>query len=222
MGIPVLVLGKSGSGKTASLRNFAPDDIGIFNVASKPLPFKKKMNKYDKADYRLIISKLEENKLNTYVIDDSQYLMAFELFNRAKEAGYGKFTDIAVAFEGLIDYIINYTSKDTIVFFLHHSEVDDAGNTKAKTSGKMLDNQLTIEGLFSIVLMADTENGHYKFITQSDGYTTCKSPMDMFDLKIDNDLKFVDDTIRNYWGLAPRGKKKEAIKTNNKKEGEKK
>jgi len=222
MGIPVLVLGKSGSGKTASLRNFAPDDIGIFNVASKPLPFKKKMNKYDKADYRLIISKLEENKLNTYVIDDSQYLMAFELFNRAKEAGYGKFTDIAVAFEGLIDYIINYTSKDTIVFFLHHSEVDDAGNTKAKTSGKMLDNQLTIEGLFSIVLMADTENGRYKFITQSDGYTTCKSPMDMFDLKIDNDLKFVDDTIRNYWGLAPRGKKKEAIKTNNKKEGEKK
>jgi len=199
MGIPVLILGESGSGKSASLRNFEPDEIGIFNVASKPLPFKKQLPRVDNATYNLILKGLSDPKLKTYVIDDSQYLMAFEMFDRAKETGYGKFTDIAVHFKALIDFIIKRTPADCLVYFLHHTEQTDTGKIKAKTSGKMLDNQLTLEGLFSIVLLAKTDGKRYYFETQSDGLSTCKSPMDMFEKEIDNDLKFVDKTIREYW-----------------------
>ena len=203
MGVPVLILGESGSGKSASMRNFDPKEVGIFNVASKPLPFKKKLNKFDRADYQLICQKLGENKLKAYVVDDSQYLMSFELFAKAKDVGYNKFTEIAVNFKGLIDYIVNFTSPDTIVYLLHHTDKDDMGHIKPKTVGKMLDTQLDLAGLFSIVLMTDVENGTYHFITQSDGTNVCKSPMEMFDGKIDNDLKFVDTQIREYWGLSP-------------------
>ena len=201
MGIPVLVLGESGSGKSASLRNFDIDEVGIFNVASKPLPFRKELKKIDGATYDAIIRTLKQPKLKTYVIDDSQFLMAFELFDRAKEVGYGKFTDIAVDFRNLLQFVVSNIPSDVIVYFLHHTEQTDTGKIKAKTSGKMLDNQLTLEGLFSIVLRAETDGQRYYFRTQSNGFDTCKSPMEMFEKEIDNDLKFVDTTIREYWGL---------------------
>lgn len=201
MGIPVMVMGPSGSGKSTSLRNFEEGEIGILNVASKPLPFRKKLPKVDNANYQKIYKVLGKPTLKTYAIDDSQYLMAFGMFDRAKETGYGKFTDIALDFKNLLTYIITQTPPDVIVYFLHHTELTDDGHVKAKTSGKMLDNQLTVEGLFSIVLLAQTDGANYKFITQSDGYTTAKSPLEMFDREIDNDLKFVDKTIREYWEL---------------------
>lgn len=202
MGIPVMIMGPSGSGKSTSLRNFEEGEIGILNVASKPLPFRKKLPKVDNAGYQKIYKALKEPRLKAYVIDDSQYLMAFGMFDRAKETGYGKFTDIALDFKNLLTYIITQTPPDVIVYFLHHTELTDDGHVKAKTSGKMLDNQLTVEGLFSIVLLAQTDGATYKFITQSDGYTTAKSPLEMFDREIDNDLKFVDKTIREYWELG--------------------
>ena len=207
MGIPVLILGESGSGKTASLRNFNENEIGIFNVAGKPLPFRKKLPKVNNATYAEIIKGLKLGKVKTYVIDDSQYLMAFEMFDKAKEIGYNKFTDVALNFRNLIDFIIRGTPDDYIVYFLHHTETTDAGKIKAKTSGKMLDNQLTLEGLFSIVLLCKTDGKEHCFETQSDGYTTCKSPMEMFELKIDNDLKKVDEIIRNYYDLNKEGGK---------------
>lgn len=201
MGIPVMVMGPSGAGKSTSLRNFEEGEIGILNVASKPLPFRKKLPKIDNATYSKIYKVLDKPTLKSYAIDDSQYLMAFGMFDRAKETGYGKFTDIALDFKNLLTYIITKTPPDVIVYFLHHTELTDDGHIKAKTSGKMLDNQLTVEGLFSIVLLAQTDGSNYKFITQSDGYTTAKSPLEMFDKEIDNDLKFVDKTIREYWEL---------------------
>lgn len=201
MGIPVLILGESGSGKSCSLRNFEPEEVGIFNVAGKPLPFKKKLKKVNNAKYVDILKSLSDPKLKTYVIDDSQYLMAFEMFDRAKETGYNKFTDVALNFRTLVDRIIRNTPDDVIVYFLHHTEQTETGKVKAKTSGKMLDNQLTLEGLFSIVLLCKTDGQEHYFETQSDGYTTCKSPMEMFDLKIDNDLKKVDTRIREYYEL---------------------
>ena len=200
MGIPVMILGNSGSGKSTAMRNFEIDEVGIFNVASKPLPFRKKIPKADGCTYQTIIKGLSEPKLKKYVIDDSQYLMAFEMFNRAKETGYGKFTDMAVNFKNLIDYVIKNTPTDCIVYFLHHTQQTELG-IKAKTVGKMLDDQLTVEGLFSIVLRTKVENGKYAFTTQSDGTDTCKSPMEMFPKEIDNDLKAVDETIREYWQL---------------------
>lgn len=202
MGIPVLVLGESGSGKSTSIRNFEPDEVGIFNVASKPLPFRKRIPKVDGATYSTIIKALSAPKLKKYVIDDSQYLMAFEMFEKAKETGYTKFTDMALHFRNLIDFIIKQTPHDVIVYFLHHTEETERGKIKAKTVGKMLDNHLTVEGLFSIVLLCVTDGMKHKFITQSDGSTTAKSPLEMFDKEIDNDLKFVDKTIREYWELG--------------------
>lgn len=204
MGLPILVLGESGSGKSSSLRNFEPGEIGILNVASKPLPFRKTLPKIDKASYPIITRTLQKNTLKAYAVDDAQYLMTFSAFSRAKETGYGKFTDIALEYYNLIQTIINNTTPDTLVYLLQHIDTTDDGRIKAKTVGKMLDNQLTVEGMFAIVLLARTDGKRHWFDTQSDGYTTVKTPMDMFpEQEIDNDLKMVDTTIRDYYGFEP-------------------
>lgn len=182
------------------MRNFEPGEIGIFNVAGKPLPFRKKLPLANNARYDTIIKTLSAPKLKTYVIDDSQYLMAFEMFDRANERGYDKFTNMAVNFRNLINFIVTRTPDDVIVYFMHHTELADDGKLKAKTVGKMLDNQLTVEGLFSIVLLCKAEGSEHYFLTNNDGSSPAKSPMEMFDLMIDNDLKLVDKTIREYYG----------------------
>ena len=113
----------------------------------------------------------------------------------------------------MLQFIIRETSDDTIVFLMAQTEVNDlTGHVSMKTIGKMLNSQLCIEGLFNIVLMTSCENGKYQFITQNDGTTTAKSPMDMFPLEIDNDLKYVDDTIREYWNIGARKENKKTIK----------
>lgn len=203
MGIPVLILGESGSGKSASMRNFEPEDVSVFNVAAKPMPFRKKLPTKATSDYNAIMSCIDKSNKKAFVIDDSQYLMCFESFARAKDTGYGKYTDFALHFYNLVQFIIRQTPPDVIVYFLHHTETDsNTGKVKAKTMGKMLDNQLTLEGLFSIVLICTTDGKKHSFITQSDGYTTAKSPMEMFSDVIDNDLKAVDQTIREYYELT--------------------
>lgn len=211
MGIPVLILGDSGSGKSTSLRNFDPDEIGVFNVASKPLPFRKRLPSVNGANYGKIVKSLSNPKLKSYAIDDSQYLMAFESFDRVNETGYGKFTNMALNFYNLVQFVIQKTPPDVIVYFLQHTEKTEDGRTKAKTLGKMLDNQLTLEGLFSIVLLCKTDGSRHYFETQSDGATTAKSPLEMFEREIDNDLKMVDKTIREYWNLGSENNIKEDI-----------
>ena len=204
MGVPVLILGESGSGKSASLRNFEPDELVIYNVAGKPLPFRKgaKMNRADNPSYNTILQNMSKKKFKRYIIDDSQYLLCFELFDRSSETGYTKFTEMALHFYNLIQYVIKQMPDDCIVYFLHHTEETADGKLKAKTIGRMLNEKLTVEGLFSIVLMAQNVDGQHIFITQSDGRNTVKTPMDMFEQnEIDNDLKFVDTTIREYYGL---------------------
>lgn len=202
MGIPVLLLGESGSGKSASLRNFEPEDVSIFNVAAKPMPFRKKLPLMATADYKQITDAIAKSTKKAFVIDDSQYLLCFEAFAKAKDTGYGKYTDMALHFYNLVQFVIRNTAPDVIVYFLHHTETDsNTGKVKAKTQGKMLDNQLTLEGLFAIVLMCVTDGKTHSFVTQSDGFTTCKSPMDMFPAVIDNDLKAVDQAIRAYYEI---------------------
>lgn len=204
MGVACLILGESGSGKSASMRNFKENDVRVLNVASKPFPFRNvnKLKKADKATYDMIKGVVKSGQVLSYVIDDAQYLMAFESFDKAQIAGYGKFTEMAKNYEEMLRTIQEDTPPDTIVYVMQHVDTDDIGKVKAKTLGKMLDQQLTVEGLFTIVLLAKAdERGHY-FLTQSDGTNPCKSPMGMFDdVKIDNDLKMVDDTIREYYGL---------------------
>lgn len=206
MGIPVLILGESGSGKSASLRNFEPEDVSVFNVAAKPMPFRKKLPTMATSDYGAIQASIMKSQKKAFVIDDSQYLMCFESFTKAKDIGYGKFTDMALHFYNLVQFVIRQTPPDVIVYFLHHTEADtNTGKVKAKTLGKMLDSQLTLEGLFAIVLMCNTDGKNHSFVTQSDGFTTAKSPMEMFSsVAIDNDLKMVDQTIREYYELTER------------------
>jgi len=203
MGIPVLVLGESGSGKSASLRNFEADEVGIFNVAGKPLPFRKKLPCKATSDYDTIMKGMQKASRKAFVIDDSQYLLCFESFKRAKETGFNKHIDMAVNFYNLVQFVIQQTPPDVVVYFLHHTETDsNTGKVKAKTLGKMLDNQLTVEGLFAIVLHCVTDGTRHTFVTQSNGYTTAKSPMEMFPLEIENDLKAVDQAIREYYEMT--------------------
>ena len=202
MGCPVMILGPSGSGKTYSIKKMNPQQTGIFLVEKPRLCFREPFPYVLKhATYSKILKSLSEHKLKSYVIDDSQYLMVNEFFDRAREVGYQKFTDLALNFRNLIHFIINQTPDDVIVFLLHHTELDANGAVKAKTIGRMLDEKLTVEGLFDIVLRTEIDQDGHWFRTQSDGYDTVKSPEGMFDLKIPNDLALVDAKIREYYGL---------------------
>lgn len=203
MGVPVLIIGESGSGKSRSIKGLPPDGTGIFSVEKGRLPFKGDYKVKARATYRDINSIFKDPKLKRYVIDDSQFLMVNSMFDRAKETGYQKFTDMAVDFRNLVHNVNYLLPDDVIVYFLHHTETDpNTGKVKAKTVGKMIDQYLTLEGCFDIVLLAEVDNEGHHFVTQSDGYTTAKSPEGMFPtLKIPNDLGIVDSAIREYWGL---------------------
>lgn len=214
MSLPVLVIGRSGSGKTYSLKNFKPEEIGVISVEKGRLPFKSDiktvrvpnftggegMTDYaaiNAAKYSWILQIIAKSKAKSIAIDDSQYLLVNELFDRAGEKGYDKFTGMAANFRNLIHGINEMPDEDKIVYFLHHSELDTDGREKVKTIGKMLDEKLTIEGCFDIVLYCQD----HEFYTQANGQSTAKSPEDMFDVKIPNDLKAVDTAIREYYGM---------------------
>ena len=199
-----MILGASGSGKSASMRNFTPDEVSVINVASKPLPFRTKLPVFNSADYNKIMGAMKQSNKKTLVVDDSQYLSVFANFARCKEPGYTKFVDMALNEYNLIQFVIQVLPADTIVYFLRHIDTDDSGRIHAKTIGKMLDQNLGgLEGMFSIVLLAQTDGNDYWFQTQSDGYSPCKSPMLMFEeKKIPNDLKSVDATIRSYYEVG--------------------
>ena len=208
MATAVLIMGESGSGKSASLRNFAPNEISVFNVTNKPLPFKQgktKIPKIDNATYADIANALANPNKRAYVIDDAGYLLSFEMFKRANETGYSKFTDMAKNFFDMLDFINTKLPNDIIVYITMHTEDDsEMHRVKVKTIGKMLDQNLKIEGLFSIVLRAvQTEDG-YKFVTRDDMVSTAKSPIGMWEEDmIDNDLREVDRTIREYYDMKP-------------------
>ena len=158
MATAVLIMGESGSGKSASLRNFAPNEISVFNVTNKPLPFKQgkaKIPKIDNATYADIANALANPNKRAYVIDDAGYLLSFEMFKRANETGYSKFTDMAKNFFDMLDFINTKLPNDIIVYITMHTEDDsEMHKTKAKTIGKMIDQNLNLEGLFTIVLRA--------------------------------------------------------------------
>lgn len=205
MGLPVLVLGESGTGKSTSLRNFKNDEVAVINVAGKPLPFKNKIPCESTDNYQKIISHIKTLSLQgckRIVIDDAQYLMANEFMRRATERGFDKFTEIAQNFWSLVNSVKDLPD-DVIVYFMAHIERDPNGNEKIKTIGKLLDEKITVEGMFTIVLKTNVTDGVYSFLTQNNGHDTVKSPLGMFSTyAIDNDLKYVDEKIRNYYELG--------------------
>lgn len=206
MGVPVMILGASGTGKSASMRNIPPEQFALVNVAKKPFPFKSTKRGLETDDYPTISNALSRAVSDLIVIDDSQYLMANAYMRRAKETGYQKFSDIGLDFWNLVQQVIGMP-KEKIVYFLGHTEVDGFGNTKFKTIGKMLDEKITVEGMFTIVLRTSVQDGKYFFSTQNDGMDTVKTPIGMFaEQFIDNDLVIVDAAIRDYYGIAKKEK----------------
>ena len=202
MGIPVMILGESGTGKSASLRNFQPGEVASINVAGKPLPFRTRLKTYISDDYNQVTAAIRGyvgKGAKSIVIDDSQYLMADEFMRRAKENGFQKFTDIGKNYFDLIS-LVKTLPDDRIVYFLSHLTTDDQGRERCKTIGKLLDEKITVEGLFTIVLKTQVKDGHYYFSTQNNGMDTVKSPIGMFeDSLTENDLKTIDLTIREYY-----------------------
>lgn len=210
-----MILGESGSGKSTSLQNFKPGDVCVLNVAGKRLPFRNSFGKnivdlQSRSDrYALIVRAVQSGNYKRYVVDDSQYLLAFDAFDRAKETGYGKFTDMALNFYNVLmackrarNNATGGSTDDVIVYFLHHTDRDDSGLIKPKTQGRMLDEKLNIAGLFTIILLAGTDGNEYWFETQNDGHSVAKSPMGMFaEKRIPNDLALVDKTIREYYEM---------------------
>lgn len=201
MAIITLVLGDSGAGKSASLRNFKKGEALVVGATNKPLPFKNNLDTVYTDKYKEVLDAIKSTECNTIIIDDSQYLMANEYMRRSSETGFQKFTEIGQHFWALMNNAANLPINKT-VYFLHHTELNANGKEKAKTIGKMLDEKITLEGLFSIVLLAEcTDEGHF-FRTASNGTDTVKTPIGMFDkARIDNDLKFVDKTIREFYGV---------------------
>lgn len=207
MGVPVLIIGKSGVGKTASLRNFQKDNIGVINVLGKPLPFVNEFKSITTDDYGKIKQTLLNSTVDTLVIDDANYLMTNQ-FMRGHGGGKGNavfdlYNQIGDNFWDLIRFVQLQLPENKIVYLFMHEDKNDMGDIKPKTIGRMLDEKVCIEGMFTIVLRAVKIEGKHYFTTQSDGFDVSKSPMGMFaDAKIDNDLNVVNETIKNYYKLG--------------------
>lgn len=201
MAIIVMVYGQSGTGKSTSLRNFKPEDVCIVNVSGKPLPFKNKHKTFNTDDYMSIEAAIQKAPAKSIVIDDATYLMTGEYMRTAKVTGYQKFTDLALNYYTLVKTAAALPD-DKIVYFMGHSDIDNNGNEKFKTIGKLLDEKITLEGMFTIVLKTVVTDGKYQFSTRNSGQDTVKTPMGMFNEPlIDNDLAAVDKAIREYYEL---------------------
>jgi hypothetical protein len=214
MGIPVLIIGKSGSGKSTSMRNFDEKEIGLINVSRKPLPFKKKFEStVNTDDYNTIMKCLAKTAKNSIVIDDAGYLIVNMFMKGHSNTGtgnaiFGFYNTVGDSFWSLVE-TVKSLPENKIVYFNMHEDKNEFGDIKPKTIGKILDEKVCLEGMFTIVLRSVKLNEKYMFKTQSDGFDVAKSPMGMFpELEIDNDLKIVDKAIREYWELDGKEGKK--------------
>ena len=207
MAIPVLVIGKSGGGKSTSLRNCVDNENwNLINVLGKPLPFKGKIPSVATDDYTQVMKCLAGSTAHSIVIDDAGYLITnyFMKNHSSKGAGnavFSMYNTLADNFWNLIEFV-KKLPEDKIVYIIMHEDIDDFGNVKPKTIGKLLDEKLIVEGMFTIVLRCVYESGKHLFVTQAIDGSVSKSPMGMFEeLQIDNDLLYVDNKIREYYGL---------------------
>ena len=203
--IGVLLMGASGTGKSTSLRNLPAEETAIINVTNKPMPFRNKngLKIASCTNYDQMIKAIINTDKRIIVVDDSSYMMTFENFDKATQKGYDKFTTMAINYYNLIE-TPKKCDGEKIIYFVTHEEIDENGITHPKSIGKMLSQQLVIEGLFSIVLRSMQKENQYVFQTHNDGTSVCKSPIDMFNEDfIPNDLAEVDKVIREYYGFKP-------------------
>ena len=207
MGECIIVYGKSGTGKSRSLKNFGEEEILLVNTINKRLPFPKKFKyEYKSSKVESVKTALKKMPCKTAVIDDFGYQQTakFMAEHTKKQGGsqFDLYNTIADDAYGLIMFVKNELPDDVIVYLIMHEETNDYGDTKLKTIGKLLDQKVCVEGMVTICLRAMKEGtSKYYFRTQSDGQDISKSPEDMFPLQIENDLKAVTDRVREYWGL---------------------
>jgi hypothetical protein len=214
----IAIVGPSGTGKSTSIETLNPKETYIINVASKALPFQEWKGKYNKENKNIaniiqsehvleLVKKISTTAphIKYIVIDDVQYTMSDEFMRKAMEKGFDKFSILARNMYNLLAPQTHASLRDDLfVFFLFHDEKSDDGGRKIKSIGKLLDDKITLEGLFSIVLYTrvehDAKNGNkYYFVTQTDGSTTAKSPKGMFpETLIPNDLQYVVNSITKY------------------------
>lgn len=205
-----LIMGESGTGKSTSIRTLDAAETFIINVLDKPLPFrgfkqkyKSNVNYFATDDYNKILKAIDKiNRemphIKNIIIDDFQYIMSNEFMRRASERGFDKFTEISQHAWSIARACCG-TRDDLYCFLLSHTECDASGKIKAKTIGKMLDDKITFEGMFTTILHSMIVDGKYKFLTQNDGCHIARSPMDMFnDLLIDNDLNAIKNVMIEY------------------------
>lgn len=199
--VPVLLIGKSGSGKSASLRNFKKEEIAIANVLGKPLPFKSDLEAPKVDDYNVILKAIEKTDKKIIVIDDANYLITNEFMNKSSIKGFDKYNEMGNNFFNLINGIKNVEGGKT-VYLIMHEDTDDDGNVKPKTIGKLLDDKVNIQGMFTICIRSMFDNGNYIFRLKTNGQDCVKTPIGLFDEEqIENDLKLVDEKIREYYEL---------------------
>ena len=202
-----MIIGKSGSGKSTSMRNFANDELALINVNKKPLPFRGKFDStLESTDYEQICKAIFSTKKKVIVIDDAGYLITNQFMMGHGEnkgnAVFELYNSLADNFYKLIKFCQEKVGDDKTVYFVMHEDKNDFGDIKPKTIGKLLDEKVCVEGLFTIVLRAECLNGEYIFHTKTDGSDVTKTPMGMFESEtIPNDLKEVDKTIRGYYEL---------------------
>jgi hypothetical protein len=211
MSIATMILGDSGTGKSASLQNMDPAETLLIQTIPKPLPFKKPGwkqlgkdggNIIVSADSAQIVTIMEKTSRPVIVVDDFQYLLVTEFMARAYEKGYDKFNEMAVHYYNVLTKAATLAAHKR-VYLLSHTDTNDAGRVKAKTVGKMLDEKLTVEGTVTNVLRTLVINGQYVFSTRNSGSDTVKSAIGLFELDhIPNDLKAVDDAIVAYYELT--------------------
>lgn len=208
MATPVLIIGKSGSGKSTSLRNCSSKYFNLIRVLNKPLPFKGKLDGWKTDDYQTIMKCLIASKAKSIVIDDAGYLITNQFMTGHSSAGKGNgvftlYNEIGDHFWNLIQFIINKVPEDKIVYVIMHEDTNDFGDIKPKTIGKLLDEKVCVEGMFTIVLRCIEEGGKHLFVTQASGGAVNKSPIGMFETEtIDNDLTIVDNAIREYYEIS--------------------
>lgn len=215
MSISTVILGESGTGKTASIRNLNPKDVLLIQAVKKPLPFKADGWKYwrkgmTEDEWNIYVSDNHENILKVMnktnkkiiIIDDFQYVMANEFMRRSDERGFDKFTDIGKhAWEIFME--ANALPDDVRVYIFCHTQTSDQGEIRLKTIGKMLDEKITPEGLFTIVLRTFVSEGSYFFTTKNNGRDTVKAPIGLFGSdRIENDLNCIDQEIKNYYEIG--------------------
>lgn len=215
MGRAVIVYGKSGSGKSRSLKNFANDEIFLVNVTEKDLPFRGQFKYVFKSDDALkILAGLQKMPCKVAVIDDATYIMVNNFMRKHGEKSVNQF-DLYNEIAGgmfLLFEMVKKLPEDVIVYFiLHEDRNDNYGTVKLRTIGKLLEDKCPMEALVTVCLRCMTDGTKHYFRTQSDGYDITKSPEDMFpEVEIENDLKAVDSTIREYYGLNNKTKEEKA------------